>query len=477
MFRSIGTRGFCSFSVSLLWCLLSPEKVVSLSANIESRHHQQYSVDGIATIGAIGGTEVRGTQRSQLRQMMRQEATPSKLDSAKVAVKVQQEYPFYHTSDELREEAIRLSKSCDGALSIKTMEDNGTSIDVITVRHQKAKPVNRVFILFGEHSRELISPESGLFLLRSLCGESLPRKASLLESRVGSVLQDSEFQIVLNGNPHSRKKVEQGSYCLRTNPDGVDLNRNWDEKWEKEEAEFSGDSNPGPMPFSEPETRIFKRLVTDYQPTTFLTVHSGTRGMYMPWAYDTEHLGDYNQHPMMDILRSLDRQHCECPFGAAGREVGYPCPGTCLDYAYGVLKTPYVFAFEIYSSPDTDADLKQRWDDKMRSGGDALLQSGSHLGHPHFKDFFDDYASDFVDSDSDSNGVFASNGDYSALAEVENGLQSTTMAKLNFACFRTFNPDTEEKFNKTVSNWAAAYIDMANMVAEKIKSGQASTGV
>mmetsp|Transcript_23298 Transcript_23298/g.37274 ORF Transcript_23298/g.37274 Transcript_23298/m.37274 type:complete len:479 (-) Transcript_23298:123-1559(-) len=454
----------------LIQLLSSPERVASLAASFESRHHQQHVADGAVAIEATGGTEMRGNQKSQRRQLMRHEETPPKLTATKVTSQVQQEFPYYHTSDELKEEVIRLSTSCDGALSVRTLQDNGTSIDVITVRKQDAKPVNRVFLLFGEHSRELISPESGLFFLQMLCGKAQSSKKVLLESSVTDVLQDNEFRIVLNGNPHSRKKVEQGNYCLRTNPDGVDLNRNWDEKWEREEATFGGDSNPGPKPFSEPETRIFKRLVTEFQPTTFLTVHSGTRGMYMPWAYDTKHLGSYNQQPMMEILTSLDKQHCECPFGAAGREVGYPCPGTCLDYAYGVLKTPYVFAFEIYSSPDTDEDLKTRWDDKMRNGGASLLQSGSHLGHAHFKDFFDDYVSDFVGIGSDLNAP--SDSDYSSLSEADQALQSAKAAKLNLECFRIFNPETEEKFNQTVNNWAAAYIDMSVLVARKIKAGQ-----
>lgn len=472
MFRLSSFGGSYSCLVFSLHFLFKIEHVACIATSLELRHQQQHAGDGTATIGATGGTEVSGTHRSKLRQLMRHEATPSNLRATKVTAKVQQEYPFYHTSDELRDEVLSLSRSCDGALSVRTLEDNGTSIDVITVKQPDGKPVNRVFILFGEHSRELISPESGLFFLRLLCGQSQPAQATLLQSSMANVLQDNEFQIVLNGNPHSRKKVEQGNYCVRTNPDGVDLNRNWDEKWEREEATFGGDSNPGPMPFSEPETRIFKRLVTEFKPTTFLTVHSGTRGMYMPWAYDTEHLGDYNQHPMMEILASLDKQHCECPYGAAGREVGYPCPGTCLDYAYGVLETPYVFAFEIYASPENDEDLKQRWDDKMKSGGAALLQSGSHLGHAHFKDFFDDYVSDFIETGSDSNELLPLNGDYASLSEADQTLQLAKRAKLNAACFRIFNPETEEKFNETVSNWAAAYIDMSVLVAEKIKSGQ-----
>lgn len=50
----------------------------------------------------------------------------------------------------------------------------------------------------------------------------------------------------------------------------------------------------------------------------------------------------------MSILSDLNPKYCQCSAGAAGKEVGYLCPGTCLDYAYDKLKVPYVFAWEIY---------------------------------------------------------------------------------------------------------------------------------
>ena len=50
----------------------------------------------------------------------------------------------------------------------------------------------------------------------------------------------------------------------------------------------------------------------------------------------------------MNVLTQLNPKHCQCNPGAAGREVGYLCPGTCLDYAYDKMKVPYVFAWEIY---------------------------------------------------------------------------------------------------------------------------------
>jgi hypothetical protein len=47
------------------------------------------------------------------------------------------------------------------------------------------------------------------------------------------------------------------------------------------------------------------------------------KGMYMPWAYDMEHLAKRNGQAMRSMLMEIDQSYCQCPFGAAGKEVGY----------------------------------------------------------------------------------------------------------------------------------------------------------
>ena len=44
--------------------------------------------------------------------------------------------------------------------------------------------------------------------------------------------------------------LKKGEYCLRENPNGVDLNRNWDEKWDLGTSD-SADQAHGQRPFSE----------------------------------------------------------------------------------------------------------------------------------------------------------------------------------------------------------------------------------
>lgn len=83
------------------------------------------------------------------------------------------------------------------------------------------------FILFGEHARELISPETGINFIETLCGSSYTDGIN-----APALLEKHSFNIVLNANPGGRMLVEQGDFCKRTNENNVDLNRNWDDHWQ-----------------------------------------------------------------------------------------------------------------------------------------------------------------------------------------------------------------------------------------------------
>eukprot|EP00933_Yihiella_yeosuensis_P016979 TRINITY_DN14330_c3_g1_i1.p1 TRINITY_DN14330_c3_g1~~TRINITY_DN14330_c3_g1_i1.p1 ORF type:complete len:403 (-),score=86.18 TRINITY_DN14330_c3_g1_i1:117-1325(-) len=352
---------------------------------------------------------------------------------------------FMHTSDQIHDELASMVANCAADFSIKTHSKSGADgrqvdIDTVSIKGKGASPKNKVFLLFGEHARELISAESGLHFMKQLCSGS---------ERANTVLAGSEFRIVPNGNPGSRRAVEAGDYCKRVNPEGVDLNRNWDSHWEPEAVFASEDTNPGSRAFSEPETQIFKELVSEYNPTTFLTIHSGTMGMYMPWAFDMDHLANKNQPQMMQLLEELDKDHCQCPFGAAGREVGYSCPGTCLDWVFSNLDTQYAFAFEIYYGGDHE-ELRSRWQAKVAEveGGSNFLQMNStHLAHDKLKPFFEEFPSTFVQLKSEKHR--------------HQGMSS-------FDCFGMFNPTTEMDYQSTVENWSQAYMDMSEKIAAKL---------
>jgi hypothetical protein len=219
----------------------------------------------------------------------------------------------------------------------------------VTIKGGSQKTV----MLFGEHARELISPEAGLRFMKLLCGKAGGLQARMRAKRA---LQKYTFLIFPNVNPDGRRIVEDGRYCHRTNGNHVDLNRNWNIGWHLvKRAEVAS----GPSAFSEKETKLVRDVVTAYAPHVFMSIHSGALGMYTPYAYtkaNTVRMPDQRvsqyllagRRTMIDILRDLNRDFCRCGVGAAAQELNYLCPGNCLDYAFENLRVPYSFAFEIW---------------------------------------------------------------------------------------------------------------------------------
>ncbi len=65
----------------------------------------------------------------------------------------------------------------------------------------------------------------------------------------------------------------------------------------------------GDHPFSESETQTISEQVKKFSPDFFLSIHSGTYGMYTPYAY-SEDLAQVNENNMMDILEKVNDEHC-----------------------------------------------------------------------------------------------------------------------------------------------------------------------
>lgn len=105
-------------------------------------------------------------------------------------------------------------------MDIETIRDY-PRLSMVSLNKNKEK-TNKAFILFGEHARELISPETGLHFVKKLCQESEDLK---------EIKDDYELRMIVNLNPLSREKVEQGDFCKRENENGVDLNRNYKSHW------------------------------------------------------------------------------------------------------------------------------------------------------------------------------------------------------------------------------------------------------
>ena len=315
---------------------------------------------------------------------------------------------FYHTTETI---AAQIRAIDCGAVPMSVRSEScgpNCFIDIVDIGYPNVP--NRAFYLFGEHARELISPETALVLVNALCS---PERTAF----VTRALSRTKFRIVPNGNPVSRQLIERtGDFCLRANEHGVDLNRNWDFHWSPDSVANTlvDQLNSGPSPFSEPQTILFRDSVVEFNPTVFATVHSGTRGMYMPWAFAESTEPVRNGEKMKQLLSEMDPKFCECPAGQAAAEVGYNSPGTCLDWVHAHTNSAYSFAFEIYTGIGQE-NLADRYQQQLR--GESFAQLSVNVD------------------------------------------QRDT-------CFEQFNPLTKETYDYVVNNWANALIELSVHAAQ-----------
>ena len=250
---------------------------------------------------------------------------------------------------------------------------------------------------------------------------------------MNNLLEEVHFQVVVNANEASRRKAEEGHFCLRVNPSGVDLNRNWDTHWRQSKLKGM-ETWGGPAAFSEPETRIFRDLVSDFKPTAFLSIHSGTKAMFTPYAYAPK-LPDFNANNMSAMLRELDTKYCECPFGPAGSELPYLSRGTCMDWVYENLELPYAFVFELWGPPEDNKRLKDRFDEDLKIHKETF-QFHEAIEH--------ELGSDFHQKDEDKYSV----------AQMRSKFGHSE-------CFHIFNPEQKEDYIQIKDAWTKLYRDLS----------------
>lgn len=372
------------------------------------------------------------------------------------AQKLKEQHAWYHTSDEIRAEMAVLSSTCSGAkLSLSTrtyeLEANQPSVELDVVRISDGSSMRskqKAFFVFGEHARELISPESALQLLRLLCGGGDSSDSELVQQ----ALQHTTFVVVPNANPLGRKQVEMGQYCKRTNEDGVDLNRNWAFSGAQHKSTsalgLDEEVNPGPNAFSEPETRILRSILEEEKPDIFLSVHSGAYLLGMPPPSSSgASKAAQNQQQITDLLGGISQQFCDgdCPFGDLTDVIGYRSQGCDIDYVKQQMQTPYAFTWEIYANPD----IRKFFAEKAHARAEGREMEGAAKAYFSMKSlmFLETHRRGNVGRRLRGPPKLASSEDYE-----------------NDECFQEFNPISQAETEKVVSIWARAFITLCTEV-------------
>lgn len=110
----------------------------------------------------------------------------------------------------------------------------------------------------------------------------------------------------------------------RFNARGVDLNRNWGCEWSAEAVWRDQPVDPGPRPFSEPETQALAALVRQLQPAAALFYHSAASGVYAGSC-----LEDHGSARLAQVVGEAAGYGYGQPFSA------YPVTGTAASWVDG----------------------------------------------------------------------------------------------------------------------------------------------
>ncbi|GIM03502.1 hypothetical protein Vretimale_8268 [Volvox reticuliferus] len=222
-----------------------------------------------------------------------------------------------------------------------------------------------VLLVFGEHAREIITSEVGLWFSRVLVGDtaeifswaewpeafkplgiSSENIAATVQGWVRRILDNLVVKVLPVENVDGRQIWEGGNLCLRKTSKGVDLNRNYPFAFsiEPHHTEMYG----GPHPFSEAQSRLIARIALEggRVPKAYINVHSGEWAVYSGWDSKAA-VGPGLPEDLSDLLiRSGDV--CRCQAGPAGAVSNYLAFGTGMDFMYTQLGVPYALTYEVY---------------------------------------------------------------------------------------------------------------------------------
>jgi len=237
----------------------------------------------------------------------------------------------------------------------------------------------------------------------------------------------------------------------------------------------------------------------------FISIHSGTLSMLSPVAHTLNAPGEPGQaknainppgvqvpapindglnghgvKPVLNVMKNVNQKFCKCTYGAAGKELGYLCPGTCLDYIYNRLGLRYAFAVEIYSGRqgfcrrrpaasflETDKASVEAAEEKARLEELTKLESCFfQKKDPHYARSLLEHTQTHAAQQVVEMPSFAEHSStMTALPDIahpDNEYKGTIFpvakSQKDRACLYQFNPLNKKAYDATINHWTQALL-------------------
>ncbi|OXA47374.1 carboxypeptidase B isoform X1 [Folsomia candida] len=243
---------------------------------------------------------------------------------------------------------------------IVTLETYGSSsekrpmrvIKISATGNDGSKPI--VWLDGGIHAREWISVATVTYMANEIINRAVSGDRNDLINKV-------DWYIVPNMNPdgyeytftNDRLWRKTRSKAVNSTCYGVDPNRNWDFKWGGKGT--SNDSCEityrGPRPASEPEVASSQKYILSIKNRIklFLTFHSYSQLLLLPWSYDNVLIPDKSD------LEKVAKQGAQALEAVNGTkyivgptpQILYSAAGTSNDWVKGVANIKFAYTYEL----------------------------------------------------------------------------------------------------------------------------------
>ncbi|XP_041469204.1 carboxypeptidase B-like [Lytechinus variegatus] len=264
------------------------------------------------------------------------------------------DYNQYHTYEEIFAWMNEFSSSNSGVSMVKvtTTYEGETVYGIRIAKSPFAK--NVAYIQGGIHAREWISPATVINLIDRFVSKygSDATVTSMLDNFVWIMVP------VYNIDGYKFSHTDDRMWRKNRNPNtggcvGVDLNRNYDYKWEGDGSKCA-QTYPGTEKLSEPENSGSKDFLQSFGTDLKLFIDFHSYGQYWlyPWGYTEKVIA---VHPHRDDQKALATKVENSISSVHGKDylVGesgpdmYPASGASEDFGYGSLGVKYSYVVEL----------------------------------------------------------------------------------------------------------------------------------
>ncbi|VEN44966.1 unnamed protein product [Callosobruchus maculatus] len=257
----------------------------------------------------------------------------------------------YYTLTEIQNWVYKLSENYVNIVTVDNVKSyEKRNVTIVKVSFNSSA-TEAVFIESNIHAREWISSAVSTYILSEILNSTEPRIVELRNKYnwyFVPVVNPDGFAYSHEHDRLWRKTRKPYGGCF-----GADPNRNWDNHWN----EFGADDNPcseiysGPKPFSEQCAKNLAEYLTNIPEKirTYISFHSFSQLILIPYGYTTEHLENYDQvynisFNAAEVLKS--RYGTSYTVGTI-TDVIYPASGGSIDWAKATLHIPISVAYEL----------------------------------------------------------------------------------------------------------------------------------